>query len=116
MSENNLVVHVLNASKKDSVGDWDSAVCNLVFAEKEHKKISVLETKCDTDISEFVNENAFVSVCDIENDRGIGEWAIRPSLRNCNVFRIRGGQLPPPYGEFVQEEFVAQEVTEVQTS
>lgn len=106
---------VLAASKMDAFGNWEQALCFLDRAEKVAQKIGVLQTKCDVDISEFVNTNAAAQQCDIENDRGIGEWAIPPSARNCGIFTIRGGQQPPPYGEFTRVEFVVNEFTEVRT-
>ena len=116
LAEGELVSFVKSAAVMDSYGNWDQAVCFLEKAEKVATRIGVLETKCDVDISEFVNENAAQNVCNIDEDRGIGEWAIKPSIRGCNVFRIRDGQLPPPYGEFTQNEFVTEEFTEVRTS
>lgn len=110
--EGQLAHLVLKAANQDSRGNWEKALCTLDNAEAIAQNIGVLETTCDVDISDLVNENATVQ-CDIENDRGIGEWAIPPSVRSCGIFKIRGGQLPPPYGEFKQGEFVVQEFAEV---
>jgi len=110
-----LVHWVLSAAKQDAFGNWDTALCFLDKAEVVSQKIGVLQTKCDVDISDFVNENTSIVQCDIENDRGIGEWAIPPSARSCGIFKIRGGQLPPPYGEFAIVEFNTNEITEVVT-
>lgn len=103
------------AAQQDAFGNWDLAKCFLEKAEKVSQRIGVLETKCDVDISEFVNENAAAIQCDIDNDRGIGEWAIPPGDVRCGIFTIRKGITPPPYGEFVQVEFVTDEFTEVVT-
>lgn len=116
LEEGKLISNIIAAAKTDSRGDWKGAICKLKAAEKSALNIAVLETKCDADISEFVNENTQALVCDLENDTGIGKWAIAPSARGCNVFKIRKSQSPPPYGEFSQLEFVVNEVTEVTTS
>lgn len=116
LEQNKLVYNTLKAAKQDKMGNWSEAECYLTKAEKSRRNIRVLRTKCDTDISCFVNENTEALVCNLEEDTGIGKWAIKPSLRNCNIFKIRGGQLPPPYGEFSLLEFPPEEVTEVITS
>ena len=114
LSEGMLTHWVIAASKQDAFGNWEQALCFMDRAEESAQKIGVLETNCDVDISEFVNENTSKLICDINEDTGIGKWAIKPSVRGCNIFKIRGGQLPPPYGEFTQDEFVVAEVTEVE--
>lgn len=108
--------HWLHAgAEQDTFGNWELAQCFLDKAEVVSQRIGVLQTKCDVDISEYVNENAAAIQCDIENDRGIGEWAIPPGDVRCGIFRVRKGATPPPYGEFVRSEFVAAEFTEVVT-
>lgn len=105
--------HWLNAAaEQDTFGNWETAQCFLDKAEDAALRVGVLQTKCDRDISEFVNENAAAAQCDLENDRGIGEWAIPPGDVRCGIFKIRRGITPPPYGEFRRTEFVTNHFTE----
>jgi len=116
INENKMVFQIIESAKNDACGMWEESVSILEEASKYSNIIGVLKTTCkDADISDFVNENTGIQNCDIDNDRGIGEWAIKPSLRGCNVFKIRKGLTPPPFGEFSQSDFLGENFTKVTT-
>jgi len=103
---NNLVL----ASEAQVCGANDTVECHLkkvyeLLAQKE-----LIESLCPGHVP-VVNENIEL-LCD-PNKKGIGEWAIEYSLRNCGVFQVQYSQQPPPYGEFSYCEFQTNNFTKV---
>jgi len=116
VEQDKLVHWMINAGKQDAYGNWDKSECFADKSEKSSLAIGVLETGCEgKDISDFVNENTSPSVrCDLTKV-GIGYDAVERSTRDCRVIRVPLSNVPPPYGEFTQLEFVTVEFTEVIT-
>lgn len=94
----NIITNLLKASAAQVCGATITVNCHLdkVFDNMVAKE--ELESLCPTNVP--VYDQNIALLCDLENDKGIGEWAIERSLRGCNIFKIRFSQQPPPYGEF----------------